>query len=143
MPGVYEWMKALHVLAVMIWMAGMMVLPFLFMSHCDAPVGSEKSALLKTIEHFLLKRIINPAMIVAWLAGPYLAWSGHWWTSGWFHAKLAVVVALSGVHGLFARWVKDFAADRERNMRLTYSIASTLPITALTAIVILVIVRPF
>lgn len=139
----YEWIKALHVLAVMIWMAGMIVLPFLFISHCDAAAGSEKSALLKKIEHLLLKRIINPAMIVAWLAGPYLAWSGHWWTSGWFQAKLTVVVALSGVHGLFARWVKDFAADRERKVRLTYSIAGTLPITTLTAIVILVIVKPF
>lgn len=139
----YEWIKTLHVIAVMIWMAGMIFLPRLFVYHYDAAIGSDKSETFKTIERRLLKSIINPAMIVAWLAGPYLAWSGQWWTSGWFQVKLALALALSGVHGLFARWVKDFAADRARKSRVTYRIVSEIPILTLIAVVILVVVKPF
>ena len=108
----YEWIKALHVIAVIAWMAGMLYLPRLFVYHCEAEIGSKQSETFKVMERRLLKAIINPAMIVTWLAGLYLAWAGHWFSAGWLHGKLLLVLLLSGVHGFFARCVKDFAADR-------------------------------
>ena len=107
----YEWIKALHIIAVIAWMAGMLYLPRLFVYHCDAEPGSRQSETFKVMERRLLKAIINPAMIVTWLAGLYLAWAGHWFSAGWLQAKLALVVVLSGVHGFFSRCVKDFSAD--------------------------------
>jgi protoporphyrinogen IX oxidase len=98
---VYEWIKALHIIAVIAWMAGMLYLPRLFVYHCEAEVGSKQSETFKVMERRLLKAIINPAMIVTWLAGLYLAWSGHWFSAPWLHGKLLLVVLLSGVHGFF------------------------------------------
>ena len=97
----YEWIKALHVIAVIAWMAGMLYLPRLFVYHCEAETGSKQSETFKVMERRLLKAIINPAMIVTWLAGLYLAWAGHWLAAGWLHGKLALVLLLSGVHGFF------------------------------------------
>ena len=92
----YEWIKALHVIAVISWMAGMLYLPRLFVYHCEAETGSKQSETFKVMERRLLKAIINPAMIVTWLAGLYLAWAGHWFSAGWLHGKLLLVVVLSG-----------------------------------------------
>src|ERR1700726_1605829 len=108
----YEWIKALHVIAVISWMAGMLYLPRLFVYHCEAEKGSKQSETFKVMERRLLKAIINPAMIVTWLAGLYLAWAGSWFSAPWLHAKLLLVLVLSGVHGFFSRCVRDFAADR-------------------------------
>src|SRR4029077_114090 len=120
-PNLYPWVKAVHVIAVISWMAGMLYMPRLFVYHCDAEAGSKQSETFKVMERRLLKAIINPAMIVTWLAGLYLAWAGHWFSSGWLHGKLALVIALSGVHGFFSRWVKDFAADRNTRSHKFYS----------------------
>ena len=139
----YPWIKALHVIAVISWMAGMLYLPRLFVYHCEAEVGSKQSETFKVMEWRLLKAIINPAMIVTWLAGLYLAWSGHWYTSGWFHAKFMLVLILSGVHGVFSRWVKDFAADRNTISQKFYRIINEVPTVLMILIVILVIVKPF
>src|SRR5690348_13809791 len=109
-----EWIKALHVIAVISWMAGMLYLSRLFVYHCAAEAGSPQSETFKMMERRLLKAIINPAMIVTWLAGLYLAWAGHWLSAGWFHTKFLLVLILSGVHGFFSRWVKDFAGGRNR-----------------------------
>lgn len=79
----YDWIKALHVIAVISWMAGMLYLPRLFVYHCEAEAGSKQSETFKVMERRLLRAIINPAMIVTWLAGLYLAWAGHWYLSGW------------------------------------------------------------
>ena len=139
----YPWIKALHVIAVISWMAGMLYLPRLFVYHCEAEPGSKQSETFKVMERRLLKAIINPAMIVTWLAGLYLAWSGHWYTSGWFHGKLALVLILSGVHGFFSRWVKDFAADQNSRSQKFYRIINEVPTVLMILIVILVIVKPF
>ncbi|MEH2521638.1 putative membrane protein [Bradyrhizobium sp. AZCC 1610] len=139
----YPWIKALHVIAIISWMAGMLYLPRLFVYHCEAEVGSKQSEIFKVMEWRLLKAIINPAMIVTWLAGLYLAWSGHWYTSGWFHAKLTLVLILSGVHGFFSRWVKDFAADRNTRSQKFYRIINEVPTVLMILIVIMVIVKPF
>jgi putative membrane protein len=139
----YEWIKALHVIAVISWMAGMLYLPRLFVYHCEAEAGSKQSETFKVMERRLLKAIINPAMIVAWLAGLYLAWAGHWYSSPWFHVKFVLVLVLSGVHGFLSRCVKDFAADRNTRDQKFYRIINEVPTALMVAIVILVIVKPF
>ena len=141
---VYEWIKALHVIAVIAWMAGMLYLPRLFVYHCEAKAGSKQSETFKVMERRLLKAIINPAMIVTWLAGLYLAWAGRWlFTSWWIYAKLFLVLVLSGVHGLFVRWVRDFAADRNQRSQKFYRVINELPTVLMIGIVILVVIKPF
>jgi putative membrane protein len=139
----YEWIKALHVIAVISWMAGMLYLPRLFVYHCDSEIGSKQSETFKVMEWRLLKVIINPAMIVTWLAGLYLAWSGHWFSAPWLHGKLLLVVLLSGVHGFFVRCVKAFKADRNPYSQKFYRIINEVPTVLMIGIVILVIVKPF
>jgi len=139
----YVWIKALHVVAVISWMAGMLYLPRLFVYHCQAEIGSVQSETFKVMERRLLKAIINPAMIVTWLAGLYLAWAGHWLLSGWLHVKLLLVVVLSAIHGFFSRWVRDFAADRNRYSQRFYRIINEVPTLLMIVIVIMVIVKPF
>jgi putative membrane protein len=139
----YLWIKALHVIAVIAWMAGMLYLPRLFVYHCEAEAGSKQSETFKLMERRLLRAIINPAMIVTWLAGLYLAWAGNFFSAGWFHGKLLLVVLLSGVHGFFARCVKDFAADRNTRSRQFYRIINEVPTVLMIGIVILVVVKPF
>ena len=143
--SVHPWMKALHVIAVIAWMAGLLYLPRLFVYHCAAAPGSELSETLKLMERRLLRTIINPAMIAAYVfGGLLLATPGvAKWSQGWLHAKLALVVALTVLHHRFARWRKDFAADRNARPARFYRIANELPTLAMILIVILVIVRPF
>jgi len=141
---VYEWIKALHIIAVISWMAGMLYLPRLFVYHCEAEAGSRQSETFKVMERRLLKAIINPAMIVTWLAGLYLAWAGHWlFMSWWIYGKLVLVLVLSGVHGFFVRWVRDFAADRNRHSQKFYRLINEIPTVLMIGIVILVVVKPF
>jgi putative membrane protein len=139
----YEWIKALHVIAVIAWMAGMLYLPRLFVYHCEAEIGSKQSETFKIMERRLLKAIINPAMIVTWLAGLYLVWSGQWYSAGWFHGKFLLVIVMSGVHGYFTSRVKDFAADRNVKSQKFYRIINEVPTVLLIGIVILVVVKPF
>jgi len=139
----YEWIKAFHVIAIIAWMAGMLYLPRLFVYHCEAESGSKQSETFKVMERRLLKAIINPAMIVSWLLGIWLVWQGGWYASGWFHAKLALVLALSAVHGAFVRWVRDFAADKNRHTQKFYRIINELPTILMIGIVLLVVLKPF
>jgi protoporphyrinogen IX oxidase len=141
--SMYEWIKALHVIAVISWMAGMLYLPRLFVYHCEAEVGSKQSETFKVMERRLLKAIINPAMIVTWLAGLYLAWADHFLSAGWFHVKLLLVILLSGVHGFFSRCVKDFAGDRNLRSQKFYRVINEVPTLLMIFIVILVVVKPF
>jgi len=139
----YLWLKAFHIIALIAWMAGMLYLPRLFVYHCDAEPGSKLSETFKLMERRLLRFIINPAMIATWVFGLWLAWQAGWFRSGWFHAKLALVLALSVVHVFFARWVKDFAADRNRRSQKFYRIANEIPTVLMILIVILAVVKPF
>jgi putative membrane protein len=139
----YLWLKSFHVVAIIAWMAGMLYLPRLFVYHCAAERGSVQSETFKVMERRLLKAIINPAMIVAWVLGLYLAWEGGWFRSGWLHGKLALVLAMSAVHGLYARWVRDFAVDRNTRPARFYRIWNEVPSLLLIGIVVLVIVKPF
>ena len=139
----YVWIKALHVIAAISWMAGMLYLPRLFVYHCGAGTGSKQSETFKVMERRLLKAIINPAMIVTWLAGIYLAWAGHWYVSGWLQVKFLLVLVMSAVHGFFVRWVKAFAADRNSYSQKFYRIINEVPTVLMIGIVILVVVKPF
>jgi protoporphyrinogen IX oxidase len=139
----YEWIKALHVIAVIAWMAGMLYLPRLFIYHCESEIGSKQSETFKVMERRLLKVIINPAMIVTWLAGLYLAFAGHWLSAHWLHGKVLLVLVLSGIHGFFSRCVKDFAADRNTRSQRFYRFINEVPTILIIVIVILVVVKPF
>ncbi|HLM41917.1 MAG TPA: protoporphyrinogen oxidase HemJ [Microvirga sp.] len=139
----YLWLKAFHVIAIIAWMAGMLYLPRLFVYHSETPKGSIQSDTFKIMERRLLKAIINPAMIVAWALGLYLVWDGGWYASGWLHAKVLLVLILSGFHGFLSRLVKDFAADRNTRSARFYRMINEVPTVLMIGIVILVIVKPF
>jgi protoporphyrinogen IX oxidase len=142
----YEWLKALHIVSVIAWMAGMLYLPRLFVYHCAADAGSIQSETFKVMERRLLRAIVNPAMVATWLFGLWLIWLMGWDAfrqSGWLHAKLVLMVAMSGVHGMLSRYVKDFAADRNRKSQKFYRIINEVPTALMILIVILAVVKPF
>jgi putative membrane protein len=140
---VYDWAKALHVIAVIAWMAGLLYLPRLFVYHCEAEPGSQQSETFKVMERRLLRAIINPAMIAAWLLGLGLAFEGGWYGSPWLQTKIVLVLGLSGIHGLLARWGRDFAADRNRHSQRFFRIINEIPAILMVGIVILAVVKPF
>ena len=139
----YLWLKALHIVAVIAWMAGMLYLPRLFVYHSSAKPGSELSETFKMMERRLLNFIMMPAMIVTWIVGIVLVFQGQWLGAGWFHAKFVLVVLMTVLHGLFAHWVNEFSLDRNRHSQKTYRIINELPTILLIVIVVLVIVKPF
>jgi putative membrane protein len=139
----YDWVKAVHVISIIAWMAGMLYLPRLFIYHCDVPKGSPQSETFKVMERRLLKLIMNPAMIVAWLLGLWLAWQAGWYASGWFYAKLALVLALSAVHGQFTGAVRAFAEDRNTITARQWRLLNEVPTVLMIGIVVLVVVKPF
>ncbi|HJS30888.1 MAG TPA: protoporphyrinogen oxidase HemJ [Alphaproteobacteria bacterium] len=138
----YPWIKALHVIAVIAWMAGLLYLPRLFVYHCEAKPGSQWSETLKVMERRLLRAIMNPAMLATWIFGLLLL-SAQDLGQGWLQAKLGLVAAMTWLHHIFARWRKDFAADRNARSRRFYRFANEAPTLLLIAIVILVVVKPF
>ena len=139
----YEWVKALHIISVIAWMAGMLYLPRLFVYHCAAPVGSAQSETFKVMERRLLRAIINPAMIATWVFGLWLAWLGGWAYATWFQAKFVLVIAMSGVHGMLSRYRRDFAADQNRHSEKFYRIINEVPTLLMIAIVLLAVIKPF
>ncbi len=141
----YLWIKALHVISVIAWMAALLYLPRLMVYHCEAQKGSELSETLKVMERRLLKAIMTPAMIASWVFGLWLVFGyvSFLGSSGWLHAKLALVLAMSAFHGVAVRWVKDFAADRNTRSQRYYRIANEVPTVLMIAVVILVVVKPF
>ena len=138
----YPWIKTLHIVSVVAWMAGLLYLPRLFVYHAGARPGSETSETFKVMERRLLRAIINPAMIATWVLGLWLVWASEAWRAGWFQAKFVLVLLLSGVHGLLARSFKAFAADRNRHSAKFYRLVNELPTLLMIGIVILAIVKP-
>ena len=139
----YDWLKALHVISVIAWMAGMLYLPRLYVYHCEATPGSKESETFKVMERRLLKAIINPAMGATWIFGGLIAWLGHHWDQPWFWAKVILVLGMQGSHGGLARWQRDFAEDRNRHSQRFYRFINEVPTLLMIGIVILVIVKPF
>ncbi|HEY6631444.1 MAG TPA: protoporphyrinogen oxidase HemJ [Rhizobiaceae bacterium] len=139
----YLWAKSIHVIAVIAWMAGMLYLPRLFVYHSEVPVGSPQSETFKVMERRLLRAIINPAMIVTWVFGLWLAWKGFAFQGGWLHAKMALVLVLSGVHGYLSASVRRFGEDRNEKSARHWRTINEVPTLLMIAIVILVVVKPF
>jgi putative membrane protein len=139
----YLWLKAFHIIAVIAWMAGMLYLPRLFVYHCETVPGSAESERFKVMERKLLRMIINPSMIAVWLLGLSLAFVSHTYTQGWLQMKFLLVLALSAVHGVFARWVKTFARDANTRPQRFYRMVNEIPTLLMVAIVILAVVKPF
>ena len=139
----YLWLKAFHIIAVIAWMAGMLYLPRLFVYHAGAPSGSAQSETFKTMERRLLSFIMTPAMIVTWLLGIALVIQTGALDATWFHIKFALVLAMTVLHGLFSRWTRDFALDRNSRTPKFYRIVNEIPTVLLIFIVILAVVKPF
>jgi protoporphyrinogen IX oxidase len=141
--GLYLWFKAFHVMAVISWMAGMLYLPRLFVYHCGAPAGSRQSETFKLMERRLLRGIINPAMVVSWGLGLWMIYEGGWMSAHWLQLKLLLVLGLSAIHGLLARWTLDFAADRNRHSERFYRMINEVPAGLMVGIVIMAVIKPF
>jgi putative membrane protein len=139
----YLWLKAFHVVAVIAWMAATLYLPRLFVYHCEAPKGSIQSETFKIMERRLYKAILTPAMAVTWVLGLILVWQGGFIYAGWMHAKFALVLGMSGLHGILARRLREFAADANTRPARYYRVLNEVPTVLMIAIVILVIVKPF
>lgn len=139
----YPWLKALHIISVIAWMAGMLYLPRLFVYHCETTPGTAESERFKRMELRLLRIIINPSMIAVWIFGLTLAFLGRYWAEPWMLIKFVLVVALSALHGFLSRWRRDFAEDANIRSQRFYRLMNEVPAVLMIAIVILVVVRPF
>jgi putative membrane protein len=139
----YEWIKALHIMAVIAWMAGMLYLPRLMVYHCDAEVGSKQSETFKLMERRLLRGIINPAMILVWILGLYMAIDAPWYDELWLQLKVVLVLIMSGLHGFLSARVRDFANDRNTYSQRFYRIINEVPAVLIVLIVLLVVLKPF
>ena len=139
----YEWIKALHVIAIISWMAGMLYLPRLFVYHASADKGSELSETLKIMERRLLRLIINPAMIVSWLLGlSMIAANPSMLHGGWLHVKLGCVILLQIFHAFLSRWRKAFLRDENAHSATFFRKVNEIPTVLMVVIVIMVIVKP-
>jgi putative membrane protein len=141
--SLYGWLKVIHLFGLIAWMAGIFYLPRLYVYHADAAVGSEASETFKVMERRLLRGIMNPAMIVTWLAGLSLAYVTGAYREPWLMAKVVLVIALSGFHGWLSARRRDFEADRNKFPSRTFRIVNELPTLLLLGILILVVIRPF
>ena len=141
----YEWVKALHVLSVIAWMAGLMYLPRLFVYHAGAEIGSDKSETFKTMERKLYRGIMIPAMIATWIFGLWLAFGFGVvdWSMGWMWLKAAMVLALSGVQGWYGSLLRSFQQDRNARPHTFFRAINEIPFVIAIVIVIAVIVKPF
>jgi protoporphyrinogen IX oxidase len=141
----YPWIKALHIVSVVAWMAGLLYLPRLFVYHAESAIGSDKAETFKIMERRLLRGIMAPAVILVVLFGGLLAATPGVvdWHSGWIWLKLALVAGLIWFHHLLAAWRKSFAADAVPHTARFFRLVNELPMIALIAIVVLVVVRPF
>jgi putative membrane protein len=139
----YLWVKALHVIAIVAWMAGMLYLPRLFVYHAQSEIGSPQSTTFKIMEDRLLRIIMGPALLTVWVSGLWLAYEAGFFHTGWLHAKLALVLAMSGLHGFFANCARHFKSDQNRLSARSFRIFNEVPTLLLIGVVILVVVKPF
>jgi putative membrane protein len=140
----YLWLKALHIISIICWMAGLLYLPRLFVYHVDAKKGSKQSEDFKIMEWRLFKFIMNPAMIAAWVFGGAMLYANSGLLSaGWMHAKLTMVILMTGFHHVLLKWLKVFKNDENKRSAKYYKIANEIPTVLMLAIVILAVVKPF
>ena len=138
-----SWVKALHVIAIIAWMAGMLYLPRLFVYHAEAAKGSAVSETFKVMERRLLRAIVNPSMILVFLTGFTLVFLTGDWRDGWWQAKFILVLGLAGLHGYFACCVRDFAEDANQRPARFYRVLNEAPTILMILIVVLAVVKPF
>jgi len=139
-----EWVKALHVISVIAWMAGMLYLPRLFVYHAVTETGSQQSETFKIMERRLLRGIMTPAMIASWVFGLWMIFAGTVDTgAGWLHLKLGMVVLLTACHGMLARYTRKFAQDNNTRPQKFFRYLNEVPTVLMIVIVIAVIVKPF
>ena len=147
LAGIYVWLKALHIMAVIAWMAGLFYLPRLYVHHVEqAAPGSDMDATFAMMELKLLRVIMNPAMIAAWLLGILLIFSRGPMaslTEGWLHVKILAVILMTGFHMWLAARRRDLAEGRNRHSGRTYRIANEVPTVLMVVIVIMAVVKPF
>ena len=144
LAGIYLWIKGLHIIAIIAWMAGMMYLPRLFVYHHQSEKGGEAEAMFVVMERRLLKGIINPSMIAVWVLGLVMLYaSPATLSSGWFHVKLAAVLVISGIHGFYAASTRKFAAGERPRSEKFWRIMNEAPFILLIAVVFLAVVKPF
>ncbi|MEM8800308.1 MAG: protoporphyrinogen oxidase HemJ [Pseudomonadota bacterium] len=141
--GGYEWVKSFHLIAVIFWMAGMFMLPRYFAYHTEVAKGSDEDRIWQEREHRLLRIIVNPSMIVTWVLGLSLALHIGFSSGGWLHLKLLLVIGLTIVHVMFAKWRKAFVRGENTRSSKFYRMVNEIPTLATIPIVILVIVKPF
>lgn len=141
----YPWIRALHIISVIAWMAGMLYLPRLYVYHAACAPGSEQSETFKVMERKLLRGIINPSMILTLIFGLLLAGTPGIvdFGQGWFWVKVAALVGMFGMHGLLSRWRRHFANDDNRHSQRFYRMVNEIPAVFMVIIVIMVAVRPF
>ena len=142
----YLWLKALHIIAVISWMAGMLYLPRLFVYHTQVKAGSEASELIKVMERKLMRLIINPAMIATWVLGIWLAVKINAFApqnGGWLHAKLGLVLLLQISHAMMSRYRKAFARDQNVKSERFFRLFNEVPAVLMVVIVLLVVIKPF
>jgi putative membrane protein len=143
MSNAYLWVKVLHILAIVSWMAGMLYLPRLFVYHVESSQGSPQASTFMVMERRLMRAIMLPAMLVTWATGLTLAVHADFLHEGWFHAKFALVIGLSVLHGYFAKIRKDLAAETNRHGSRFFRVVNEVPAILMAGIVILVIFKPF
>jgi len=139
----YGWLKVLHVVAVISWMVGLFYLPRLFVYHADADYGGEPAATFVVMEERLVKVIMNPAMMVSWVVGLWLAWSGFGFSGGWLWIKIAAVVGLTVFHVYLSRSARKFAAGKNSMTARQWRMANEIPTVLMILVVIMVIIKPF
>ena len=144
MEEFYPWIKALHIISVIAWMAGMLYLPRLYVYHCEAAPGGELSEKLKIMERRLLRAIINPAMFATFVFGIALLLTPGviYWGDWWIYAKLFLVLCMGAMHGGLSRWRRDFEYDRNQRPAKFYRLMNEVPTVLMICIVILVVVKP-
>ncbi len=141
----YPWTKAFHLISVFAWVAGLFYLPRLYVYHTAAAPGSETSETFKTMERRLLRAIMNPAMIAAWVFGLTLVLTPGVvdWRAGWWHGKAAGFLGMTAFHHHLATARKDFAADRRVRTGRYWRVLNEAPTLLLALIVVMVIVKPW
>ncbi len=141
-PMFYLWIKALHVVSMVAWMAGMLYLPRLFVYHAEVGPGTPQSETFKVMERRLLRFILTPGLLAVWVTGLWLAFESGYYQAGWLHAKLLLVILMSGVHGFLAASTRRFANDANPRPARFFRIVNEIPTVLLIGIVVLVIVKP-
>lgn len=139
----YMWLKAGHLIFVIFWMAGLFMLPRFFVYHQEAEVGSPEAERWVEREARLRRIILTPSLIMVWIFGLSLAFGASWWSAGWLHAKLLLVILLSGYHGWLVGYGKKLARGERTLSGKQLRLLNEVPGIAVALIVVLAVIKPF